>query len=180
MMTTVLTDNGKLRVEYGLQGAVLMVRPVGTLDEDVNFSILVELIKDIGNAITLIQFDLGFVTGLNSCGVREWLLFIERVGPLTGLAFINVNELFIEQANMISNLFGKRGNPILSFQAPYHCTLCNVEATILLDPTQIKFKGVLPVPPPASCPKCSTPMEFDSLEDEYFHFIKRMKDIHVD
>src|SRR6185437_6374731 len=127
----ILHDTGKLRIEYQLEGTVLKLRPVGLIDEDVNFSVVLDLLSDLKGAAKMIQFDLGHVTALNSCGVREWLLFMERLNGVINCAFINVTEVFIDQANMITNLFGRSANPILSFHAPYHCPQCNSETTML-------------------------------------------------
>lgn len=170
-----LIDSGKLMLEYRQEGGVLVVRLSGSLDEDSNLGPLLSLSQELGSAVQVIQFDLGHVSGLNSCGVREWLLLMEQLAPRRSCAFVNVNELFVEQANMISNLFGSARHPVLSFQAPYHCDQCNLEEIRVLDPTQLPMRGDSPVAPEFVCPRCAAPLKFDSLEAEYFEFVRRVR-----
>jgi hypothetical protein len=170
---TRLIDTPKLCLEYRVEGRILQLRPVGAIDEDINFSVVLELIGELGKTIQTVHFELGQIKSLNSCGVREWLLFIERLPGRLDTAFVDVNELFLEQANLISNLFGRKAGPVHSFQAPYHCDSCGEDVMLLLKPSHVKFEGELAQAPAAQCPKCGNALVFDSLEEEYFSFIRR-------
>lgn len=169
-----LYETSKLRLEMETDGVSVIVRPVGTIDEDVNFSVVLDSLSRLGSALKLIQFDMSMITQMNSCGVREWLLFMERLPQNVRVVFLNANEIFIEQANMISNVLGKKGTQLVEFQAPYHCSQCNADYVMLIKPSQVKFEDGIPQPPAFKCAKCSTALNFDSIEEEYFGFIKRL------
>ena len=170
---TILTETPKLRIEMEVEGSTVTVRPVGTIDEDVNFSVVLNLINEFGPGMQLLQFDLGRVTRLNSCGVREWLLFMEKLGTRVKVAFLSVGERFIEQANMIPNTFGRKGTPVLSFYAPYFCPQCKTESMAILKPSDVKHAGDGSyIPPVVSCRQCNSMMDFDSIISEYFGFLQ--------
>src|SRR4051794_39383264 len=116
---TVLDETGKVRLELEADGDAALIRPVGVIDEDVNFSVIIQTLSQMQPPVKRLQFDMGHVSRMNSCGVREWILLMERISAATPIAFLNVNELFIEQANMIPGMFGKKGS-VLSFMSPYH------------------------------------------------------------
>src|SRR3712207_5341228 len=100
----VLADTGKIRIEMEQKGASAVFRPIGVIDEDVNFSVVLAQVTKPGANIRDAKFDLGRVSRMNSCGVREWLLLLERLTPVVSLSFFNVCELFVEQANIIPNI----------------------------------------------------------------------------
>ena len=172
--TSVLAENGKIRLEMEISGGIVTIRPVGVIDEDTNFSVILSFITELGASMQLLQFDLGHVSRMNSCGVREWLLLMERLGSQTAYRFVNVSELIVEQANMIPNMFGRKGTQVLSFQAPYHCGNCDNDVAVLIEPKQIIYEGARPVPPKLTCRKCAGTLEFGWLEEEYFAFLKRI------
>jgi len=69
------------------------------------------------------------------------------------------------QANYVANLFG--GAQIESCIAPYYCESCRKNQMMLVHASELDS-----VPPQRSCPKCSSPLIFDEL-DEYFRFLIR-------
>lgn len=174
---TTLSETAKFRLEMELDGAAatmtVIVRPIGVLDEDVNFLILTQAFQGLGVPVKNVIFDLGHVARINSCGVREWILFLEKLAGTVTLSFVNMNEIFVEQVNMMPNMLGKKGWTVLSFHAPYHCAHCNTDIAAVLQPAQVKWQGELPIAPAFVCRKCSKPLAFDWLEEEYFSFLKR-------
>lgn len=168
---TNLAENKKLRFEIENNAGTTIIRPVGTIDEEVNFAPVTDAIKKIGEAP--IQFDLGQVNRINSCGVREWISFMNILAPLKiNYSFMNVNELFVEQANMITNLFGKKKPKVLSFKAPYYCSKCQKDVSVLVRSEQILLEKDTIVAPENSCPTCKSKLEFDWPEEQYFSFLK--------
>jgi hypothetical protein len=109
--------------------------------------------------------DLGGVTRINSCGVREWINFIERLKP-GRLVFERCSVPFVNQLNLISNFSG--GARIASVYTPYFCDTCDEERTHLVNLEQ----GVNQIEETRSCPVCSQPMVFDDLPDQFLSFAK--------
>lgn len=170
---TLLADFGKLKIEVEFARGGAVVRPQGTFDEDINFQSVQELIARQRPALQFLEFDLGHITHMSSCGVREWLIFMERIPQALPTRFVNVCERFVEQANMIPNMFGKRSQ-VLSFQAPYFCGSCQKTEMVLLIPQEVQFVGDEALVPKPKCSGCRSGMEFDSVPDEYFGFVRRL------
>jgi hypothetical protein len=172
--SVVLADNGKFRLEMEQSGSKIIFRPIGVIDEDVNFSILLSTIADFKDPSIEVAFDVSQVNRMNSCGVREWILLVEKLSQSKLLQYVKVGSVFLEQANMIPNLFGKKGTPVKSFEAPYHCPHCDQTSQHWIETTQVKMQNGRPVPPSYSCATCRKPLVFDWDEDEYFSFMKRI------
>jgi hypothetical protein len=169
----VLSENSKMRLEMEVEGTNGVVRPVGIVDEDVNFGVILSVMSQLGMPLKALKFDLGQVSRMNSCGVREWLILIEKLPEGVECGFENVNELLVEQANMIPGILGRRGMKVISFQAPYFCETCSADVPMLIEPSQVAINDGIPQAPPFKCPKCSNPLQFDWLEEEYFAFLRR-------
>jgi anti-anti-sigma regulatory factor len=112
-------------------------------------------------------FDLGEVRRINSCGVREWINFInalQKAGRTFALERCSVP--FVNQLNMISNFRG--GAEVISIFAPYFCEGCGEQHTRLLqlagDVSQT-LKEQIP------CPACGAPMELDDTPENYVGFL---------
>lgn len=173
--TSVLDENGKIRIEMETEGNSVLIRPVGVIDEDVNFSVVLDTLSKLQPLVKVLQLDMSAVARMNSCGVREWILMMERIPAAIALEFVNVNELFVEQANMIPGMFGRKGSvKVLNFQAPYHCGKCDSDSVLLVEPKDVKFEGEHPVAPSFHCKGCGGNLDFDWIEEEYFGFINRL------
>lgn len=173
-------DSAKLKVEGRRSVSEAELRVTGVIDEDINFSFVLAWLSEAveaakrDNAVPItVGFDLTQITAMNSCGVREWLLFMERMPKACHVRITNANELIVEQANMITNIFGPVGTLVLRFQAPYHCEHCKRGEVATLEPSQVQFQGTTPIVPEARCSQCKRVMEFDSIAEEYFGFVRR-------
>lgn len=170
----VILDSEKLRVECEPIDKGMLFRPVGVIDEDVNFANLLQIAKEMGAKASTFRFDLGQVSSINSCGVREWLLFLEKIQVGARCEFQNVAVVMVEQANIVPNLLGKKGSPVLSFQVPYYCSKCD-QATTRIVTSEDARQNRTKVMKPAPCEKAGCAVEFDALEDEYFKFLTHSK-----
>lgn len=170
--TSILDENGKLRIELSTENEAVVIRPVGVIDEDSNLSVIIQAVSQLPG-IRGVIFDLGQISRMNSCGVREWILLVERLGANLPCAFYNVNELMIEQANMIPGIFGKKG-AVHSFHAPYYCESCESEQSVILKPSDVVGGEGGPLPPEMKCRKCTGALVFDWEPYEYFHFLSRL------
>jgi hypothetical protein len=170
-----LSDNGKMRLEMEIVSGRVQLRPIGIIDEDVNFSVVLGLVPKLNPNDKVLRFDMGRISRMNSCGIREWLLLMEHLAaPSVRCEFVNVNQLFIEQANMIPTMFGRKGSAVLTCQAPYNCPECNIVVMRTFEPDQVTSESEEPRAPDCKCDKCGGELEFDWLEEEYFGFITRL------
>lgn len=152
----------KLKIDKQLLEDKLTILLAGTIDEDADF-------KPIeGLSQPEVVFDFEGVTLLNSCGIREWISYITKLPPQTHITYRKCPQIIIEQINMVHGFF-REGSVIESFFAPYYCEKCDKESKLLLLTSTIKNRRA----PAASCPHCSAEdMEFDAIEEQYFHFLK--------
>lgn len=152
----------KLKIDKELLDGTLNVMLMGTIDEDADFGPLHGLTQP------KIVFDFHGISMLNSCGIREWISFIGKLPAATRFTYRRCPQIIIEQINMVHGFF-REGAVIESFFAPYYCTECNKESKIELKATQVHGQRA----PKMSCPACGAgEMEFDALEEQYFHFLK--------
>lgn len=155
----------KLTINLNLVEDTARVEFVGSIDEDANF----EKIKKLAQAEY--QFDFEKVEMINSCGIREWITYVEGIEDNAKLVYINCPQIIIEQMNMVHG-FVKPGAIIESFFAPYYCESCDKESKIHLKFEQVKDKKA----PEMACPLCKAEgMEFDAIEEQYFNFLTQGK-----
>ena len=152
--------SGNLKMGIKEDGNSALIELEGAINEDIVFDDLKGL-----NVDKLI-FDFDKVTIINSCGIREWINFL-GTQESKKIHYINCRQIIVEQVNMIYGFLPDNGT-IDSFYAPYYCEDCDIEKKILLKTPQIVSNKA----PSIKCDKCSTEMEFDALEDQYFRFIK--------
>lgn len=141
----------------------LNVELIGAIDEDSDFKELIGL--DQKN----ISFDFEKVTMINSCGIREWIKFLEKIPEQSHIVYNNCPQIIIEQINMVHGFF-RKGASINSFYAPYYCEKCGKEKKIHLNAEQVKNRKA----PKIECPQCGEEMEFDAIEAQYFGFLGRV------
>ena len=117
---------------------------------------------------TRLVFDLAEVRRINSCGVREWINFVnalQKAGRSFSLERCSVP--FVNQLNMISNFRG--GAEVLSIFAPYFCEGCGAQHTRLLVLDSAVFSTLKEQVP---CPACGAPMELDDTPENYVGFLE--------
>ena len=90
----------------------------GNIDEDSDFSEIMEL------GVKKYVFDFAKVTMLNSCGIREWILLIDKLGENANIRYKNCPQIVIEQMGMVYGFIKKEAR-IESFYAPYFCSDCD-------------------------------------------------------
>lgn len=141
----------------------LNVELIGSIDEDADFKEL------IGLEQKTISFDFDKVSMINSCGIREWIKFIEKIPETTHIVYNNCPQIIIEQINMVHGFF-RKGASINSFYAPYYCEKCSKENKVHLKAEQVKNRKA----PKMECPKCGEEMDFDAIEAQYFSFLGKV------
>lgn len=142
----------------------LSVELIGAIDEDADFKELLGLLQK------RVSFDFNQVNMINSCGIREWIKFLEKIPESTTIFYNNCPQIIIEQINMVHGFF-RKGAVINSFYAPYFCENCGKESKVHLKAEQVKNKKA----PKESCPHCGAEdMEFDAIEAQYFNFLGKL------
>lgn len=141
----------------------LKVELIGAIDEDSDFKELAALGQQ------KIAFDFEKITMINSCGIREWIRFIEELPPTCKIFYKNCPQIIIEQINMVHGFF-REGASIESFYAPYFCDKCSKESKVHIVSSQVKNRKA----PSVNCPHCKNEnIEFDAIEAQYFSFLGR-------
>lgn len=111
--------------------------------------------------------DLSGIMSFNSCGLREWIRWIQIFSSHHKVYFENCSVPTIDQMNMMPQTMGK--GTVLSFYAPYYCETCGeVNQLVLMDryAEMLRQKKA----PDFSCETCGDVLCFDALAASYFLF----------
>ena len=151
----------RLQINKQILQDELNVELIGAIDEDAEFKEL------LGLEQRQISFDFNQVNMINSCGIREWIKFLEKIPESTRVTYNNCPQIIIEQINMVHGFF-RQGASINSFYAPYFCESCDKEVKVHLTADKVKNRKA----PKMECPRCGSDMEFDAIESQYFSFLR--------
>jgi anti-anti-sigma regulatory factor len=138
-----------------------LIKLSGVIDED----------NDLGELTDKVQgdvlIDLDEVTRLNSCGVRDWVNWMQTLAA-NGAEIVlrSCSAAIVAQINLVNNFTG--AGSIESFQMPYFCPDCEDEKTVLCETADVEIEEL---PPACRCDGCDQVMEFDDLPDAYFAFL---------
>lgn len=155
--------NQKLIINTRITGDEVFVEIEGVIDEDSDF----EKIKSL--KMNKFIFDFNKVNMINSCGIREWIKYIQEIEGKQ-VSYINCPQIIIEQVNMVHG-FVRKGITVESFYAPYFCVDCDSGKKIL-----VKSSEVVNLKPPVKiCDACAKELEFDAIEKQYFSFLNQGK-----
>lgn len=144
----------------------LVVELSGQIDEDADFS------KILAPNSSAYIFDFDKIKMMNSCGIREWINFIEKLPTQAQITYRKCPQVVIEQINMVQG-FLRAGARIDSFYAPYYCAKKDEVIKILLKTDQVK-NGKAPL---MVDPEDQEVLEFDAIEAQYFNFIKQQEQV---
>lgn len=139
---------------------------IGAINEDAELN-LQALTRDLAGKEN-VTFNFANVKSINSLGVRAWVMFLRAVEEGRKISFEECPPDVIMQINMIPSFKSK--STVNSFYTNYICSNCDATQKILIDTSTLKPKTL---PPPQTCPSCSTEMETEELEEEYFAFLLR-------
>ncbi len=154
----------KLKFNMKADGDIRIIAMTGIIDEDFDYSSLLE------NPGKVYKIDFNELKMINSTGIREWIRFIEKLGPAVNFQYFNCPNIIIQQMNMVSGFLTKNAK-VLSFFAPYFCEELDEEEHVLLQASEVKdFKA--PVRKKLVDGQ-EVEMEFDAIEEQYFKFLKR-------
>ncbi|MDZ4660769.1 MAG: hypothetical protein SGJ18_04045 [Pseudomonadota bacterium] len=157
---------GALKIGEDVHGDTVSLSLTGPIDEDANFPNI-----DL-SSFQEVTFDFMNVTAINSCGIREWIRWIENIKPEARVTYSNCPKVIIDQVNMVDGFLPTNAK-VGSFYVPYFCESCdNLDTTLYSDPVGIA-NGSVKVPPQFPCSKCKQAAEIDVIEGKYFKFLKK-------
>jgi hypothetical protein len=153
----------KFSCELTINNGVAIVKFIGQMDEDMDLTKLSSISENI------LRFDFDEVTGINSCGIRDWIAFLEDLPSDQKIIYMRCPQIIIEQMNMVKGFLPESAS-IESFYGPFFCESCDNEEKVLLKPSAITN---LTAPSGLPCSACQVVgLDFDALPAQYFHFLK--------
>ena len=142
----------------------LLIRLIGPIDEDVQFESAIGLVPQE------IIISCREIPRINSIGVKAWVKYFQTLRQKgVKFTFIECSTAIVEQFNLISNLIS--GGTVESIYVPFSCTKCKSELIGLFKCEDLKKSGF--TLPSLTCSKCSGPVVFDDIPEEYFRFLQR-------
>ncbi len=154
--------NKNLEIGLNVVGKKVIVDLKGSIDEDSDFTEIEKI------QVEHYSFNFENVTMINSCGIRDWIRFIEKLPDSATISYLKCPQIIIEQINMVHG-FIRKGASIESFYAPYYDEESDTEHKILLNSADIKDGKA----PTIKSPDSGKEMEFDAIEEQYFSFLKK-------
>lgn len=148
---------------------VTFLKVGGIIDED---NTLAGSLKKIDGRTVVI--DLSGVERINSCGVRDWVNWLNDLDARgKSVVLVRCSPCIVNQINLVNNFVGR--GMVKSFFAPYFCPTCDIEQQKLLQVED--FAGMdRPRAPEVrgdACQRADCQMEFDDIEEAYFAFLPR-------
>ena len=138
----------------------------GSIDESFDYQNL------IANSATTYNIDFNDLKMINSCGIREWIRFVEKLGSAVQINYFNCPHIIILQMNMVAGFLSSNAK-IQSFYAPYFCEEMDEEHHILLKSSDV-VNGKAPVKT-IKVDGQDVDLEFDAMEEQYFKFLKKQR-----
>ncbi|MDA8792724.1 hypothetical protein N9N67_05730 [Bacteriovoracaceae bacterium] len=115
-----------------------------------------------------IVLDLDKVKLINSCGIREWIRFIQRMDQQEKIIYRQIPKVFINQMNIVKG-FVTKNSLVESFYAPYFDEDNDLEMDKLIFTDQVVDSQA-----PVFMNEQGNELEFDAFESTYFKFLKEI------
>lgn len=155
-------SNFNIKIDRGMDAWKVTV--AGSIDEDVDFA------PYTLEGAEQVQFYLGNVKSINSCGIREWIKWVNTAGS----AKVEYNEcpkVIVDQINMVQGFLPATGR-VASFYVPYYSDDSGSEKSVLFKSGQ-EFDETGNIKAPAVKDEGGQEMEMDVVEAKYFKFLKK-------
>ena len=153
-----------LQISESDEGGAKVYKFAGQIDEDANFS---------SNPLASTQLIMDFegVTLINSCGIREWIKWMNTASG-SKILYRNCPKVIVDQINMVEGFLPANGI-VESFYVPYYCEECENITQVLLKNGKDFGNGGVKAPEENPCTKCQSAAEIDVIEGKYFKFLQR-------
>lgn len=137
----------------------------GAINEDSKASLTVHA-EQAGKRCIL---DLGAVTLVNSCGIRDWSVFLRALKAEREIVFDNCTDEIVRTMNMVTNFHYRL--PVRSVFRAYVCESCGHEQVEHLYEGKDYTAGVLPSAAAVKCAQCGGNTDAFEPDDEFFLFL---------
>lgn len=137
----------------------------GAINEDVK-SLLAANESQMAPNITVDFADVSFI---NSCGTRDWALFIHRTSHRASFVYENCTEDVIMQINMVPEFAGNAA--IKSVNRTFECESCKTKETLHLVAGTDFEMGKIPHARDVPCRSCGKATEAMEDDEEFFQFL---------
>lgn len=152
------------KLEFFDETDFLFGRVSGALTEDSGLTTLLPGVR--GRRVLL---HAGNVSRINSCGVRDWVRWIQGLEERSNQVFlVDLSPVMVSQLNMVRNFAGAHGQ-VVSVLIPYFCVNCD---RVQLEQQATDAVEGLRAAPDAFCEVCGSVLDFDDLPDVYFAFTR--------
>lgn len=154
-----------IRIDLEDEGEWQRVVYRGPINEDAKAA-LAQVVDRIAQRAIL---DLGGVSYLNSCGIRDWSYFLKAVKMGRELVLDRCADEVVRTMNMVISFHGNL--PVRSVFRVYGCPHCQHEQVeSFADGVHYK-RGEMPQIPEMKCQKCGEKTEPFESDEEFFSFL---------
>ncbi len=155
----------KLTLNVAAEGEWQRISLAGPINEEAK-AVLAPLLTQAGRKLVL---DLGAVTYLNSCGIRDWSYFLKALKTDREIVFDRLTDEVVRTMNMVTNFYYRL--PVRSVSRAYGCEHCGHEQIEVYTEGRDYQRGQLPATPVKACAKCGETTEPFEPDDEFFQFL---------
>lgn len=156
--------SAKFDLKLQKDGDKVNVTLSGVIDEDIDFT------KYPIEGAKQIQLNLGGIKSINSCGIREWIKWINKAKDAS-IVYDQCPKIIVDQINMVEGFLPSNGR-VASFYVPYYSEESGNEKNILFTwGKEFTDKGLMT--PAAVKDEDGSEMEMDVIEAKYFKFLKK-------
>lgn len=113
--------------------------------------------------------DLGAVTFVNSCGIRDWSHFLKVLKKNRDLEFDFVPDEIVRTMNMM--IVFRQDLPIRSVIRMYECEKCQSESSVLLSNGKDFQVNQVPKIAPVKCASCGSLCQPFESDEDFFMFL---------
>lgn len=155
---------GQFFIDRKNDGGKVVLTLNGQIDEDASFS------GAILDGIDQLVLDLEKIDAINSCGIREWIKWIQSAPSQCKIEFRNCPKVIIDQINMVKGFLPE--NAIVeSFYVPFYSEETGKEKMILFRRgLDFNEQGVT-ADEEITCEESGETLEMDILPTKYFKFL---------
>lgn len=154
----------RFSIQVDKQGGSFKVKVAGNIDEDVDFNA-----HSLAGAQN-VELQLANIKSINSCGIREWIKWINTAGPAQ-VKYVECPKIIVDQINMVQGFLPVQGE-VESFFVPFYSEGSGSEKAILFrNGQEFDKSGQIRVPQVKD--DAGAEMEMDVVEAKYFKFLKK-------
>ncbi len=153
------------KVQMAAEGEWQRLAFSGAINEDAKGT-LMPFADSTGTKVIL---DLRDVTLINSCGIRDWSIFLRALKMNREVVFDRCPDEIVRTMNMVTNFYYRL--PVKSVYRAYGCENCGHEQAELLKEGADYAAGAIPSGKPVKCASCGEMAEAFEPDDEFFQFL---------